>query len=54
MNKFKDFKEYVTTQVKADLSKEQNKIEKVLKKKAEEYKNTSNTHNNKPHIRAMY
>jgi hypothetical protein len=41
----------VTTKVKADLALEQFKIEKVLKKKAEEFKNLSSTSNNKPHIR---
>ena len=41
VNKFKDFKNDVTTKVKADLAQEQYKIEKILKKKAEEFKNIS-------------
>ena len=41
INRFKDFKQDVTTKVKADLAQEQYKIEKILKKKAEEFKNLS-------------
>lgn len=40
-NRFNDYKTDVTTKVKADLALEQHKIEKVLKRKAEEFKNTS-------------
>ena len=47
INKFKDFKADVTTKVKADLASEQHKIEKVLKKKAEEFKNLSNNMDNR-------
>ena len=53
-SKFKDFKQHVTSKVKADLASEQSKIEKVLKKRAEEFKNTSNPATNKSHIRAHY
>ena len=53
-SKFRDFKEHVTTKVKADLAGEQAKIERVLKKKAEEFKNLASTNTNKPHIRAYY
>ncbi|CDW83349.1 UNKNOWN [Stylonychia lemnae] len=45
VNRFKDFKNDVTTKVKADLAQEQYKIEKILKKKAEEFKNISTTSN---------
>ena len=47
INRFKDFKQDVTTKVKADLAQEQHKIEKILKKKAEEFKNLSSVTSNR-------
>lgn len=44
----------MTTKIKADLASEQSRIDKALKKKAEEYKNLNSNSTNKPHIRAMY
>lgn len=41
MKRFNDFKTDVTTKVKADLAQEEHYIQKVIKKKAEEFKNLS-------------
>ena len=50
-NMFRDFKTDVTSKVKADLAAEQYKIQKILKKKAEEFKNLTTSTANRSYPR---